>query len=177
MKIAYRPVRACKLLCLLQRRIYRAANTKFAHIRSYMSPGTMVPQKQGAYEKEAMGKVRLKMLTLPWCKQRSCRLKASKLLRLMQRRIRRQIQISSHSELHVTRYYVCTKARCISKGSYGEGKPKNVNLALVQTAHQPLRASKLLRLLQRRIGRPIQICANSELHIARYYGCTKASYI
>ena len=34
--------------------------------------------------------------------------------------------------------------------------------------HRPLRGSKLLRLMQRRKARPIQICANSELHIAWY---------
>ena len=61
----------------------------------------------------------------------------SKLLRLMKRRIGPPIQICAHSELHVARYYGCTKARCMSKGSYGEGELKNVNLALVQTAHRP----------------------------------------
>ena len=33
----------------------------FAHIRSYMSPGTMVTPKQSSYEKETMGEQKLKM--------------------------------------------------------------------------------------------------------------------
>ena len=49
-----------------------------------------------------------------------------------------------------------------------EGEPKNVNPVWVQKAYRPTRACKLLRLLQRRIGPPMEICANSGLFLARY---------
>ena len=53
------------------------------------------------------------------------------------------------------------------KEAMGKESPKNVSLAMVQTTHSPLRGSKLLRLMQRSIGPPIQTCAHSGLHVAR----------
>ena len=83
------------------------------------------------------------------------------------------MEIRANSELPVTWNNGCTEARCISKGSYGEGQPENVNLALVQWAHRPGRACKLLRFMHRGIGPSMEICANSELPVARYNGCTE----
>ena len=61
------------------------------------------------------------------------------------------MEICENSELPFSQYSVCTNERCKRKGSYGEGEPKNVNLEWMQKAHLQGRASKLLRLLQRRI--------------------------
>ena len=55
--------------------------------------------------------------------------------------------------------------------------PKNVNHALVQKEHLPARSSKLLRLVQRRVGQAVEICAHTELPDARYKACTNARYI
>ena len=103
---------------------------------------------------------------------RSC-----KLLRLVQRRVGPAVEICAHSELPVARYKGCTNARCIWKGSLGEGEPKYVNLALVEKTHLPVRGCKLLRLMQRRVVPPVEICTHSELPFARYKGCTNAMCI
>ena len=62
-------------------------------------------------------------------------------------------------------YHVYTKAVVISKGSYGEGEPKNINLGLVQEAYLPEGAIKLAGFMQRRIRPIIEICGNSGLYI------------
>ena len=78
-------------------------------------------------------------------------MRACKLLRPLQRRIVPKKEICANSELPVARNKGCTVARCIWKGSYGEGETKNVNLELAQKAHPPGWARKLLCLLQRRV--------------------------
>ena len=103
--------------------------------------------------------------------------RSSKLLRLVQRRVGQAVEICAHTELPDARYKACTNARYILKGSFEEGEPKNVNLALVEKAHLPLRACKLLRLLQRRKGQPVKIYAHSELTVARYKGYINARCI
>ena len=112
----------------------------------------------------------------PWVGVKSARSGTGlqNILRLMQRLIRQSMEISANSELPIARYNICTKARCIWKGIYGEGEPKNVNLVLVRKAHRPWRACKQLRALKRSIGPSMEICANSELPIASYNVCTKA---
>ena len=102
---------------------------------------------------------------------------AFKLLRFPLRLIVPSIEICVNSELPIARHKVCTNPRFNSKGSYGEGESKNVNIVFEQKAHLPGRASKLLRFLQRRIVPCMKICANSELLIARYSVCTKERYI
>ena len=99
--------------------------------------------------------------------------RACKLLRLVQRREGPQVEICGHSKLPVARYKGCTNARYILKGSYFEEvEPKNVNLPVVQKEHLPVRVCKLLRLVQRRVGTPVEIYAHSELPVARYKVCT-----
>ena len=51
---------------------------KFAHIRSYLSPGTKVTPTQGACEKEALMKESLKMETLRWWKKSTFLFEAAK---------------------------------------------------------------------------------------------------
>ena len=46
----------------------------------------------------------------------------------------------------------------ISKGGYGEGKPKNLNPESVQKAYTPVRVCKLPGFMQRRVGPTIGIC-------------------
>ena len=87
------------------------------------------------------------------------------------------MEICSISGHPVARYNGCTNARCIWKGSWGEGEPKNVNLETVQKAHRPERASKLLRFLHRRLWPWTKIYANSGLPVAQYNGCTNARCI
>ena len=55
----------------------------------------------------------------------------------------------------------------ISKGSYGNVEPKNVNPESVQTAYRCVRASKLPGYLKRRIGPTMEICVNLGLPIAK----------
>ena len=66
---------------------------------------------------------------------RSC-----KLLRLVKRRVGSAVEIYAHSELPVARKKGCTNTRYILKAIFEEGEPKNVNLALVEKAHLPVRA-------------------------------------
>ena len=64
------------------------------------------------------------------------------------------------------------------KEAMGKGEPKNViNLELVQKAHRPGTACKLLRLLRRRVGPSMEISTNSELPVARYNVCINARCI
>ena len=60
MQEAYKPVRACKLLRLLQFRIY-GRQWKFTHILVYLKPGTMFAPMQDAHENEAKGMESLEM--------------------------------------------------------------------------------------------------------------------
>ena len=83
----------------------------------------------------------------------------------MQRRIGPIIEILEVQGYVSSSYHVCTKAIFISKGSYGEGDPKNINLWLVQEAYLPVGAIKLAGFMQRRIGPIIEICGNSGLPI------------
>ena len=85
----------------------------------------------------------------------------------MLRRVGLPWEICTHSQLPVARYKDCTNTSYILKGSFEEGEPKNVNLQVVQKEHLPVWACKLLRLVQRLIGPPVEICAHSELPVAR----------
>ena len=103
--------------------------------------------------------------------------RASKFLRILHRHIGPTMEIFAISGLLLARYNGWTKARCIWKGSYGDGEPKNLNLELVQKANRQGRACKLLCIQHRRIASTMEICATSGLLLARYNGCTKPRFI
>ena len=63
-------------------------------------------------------------------------------------------------------YRVCTTAIFLPKGGYGNGKPKNVTLVLVQLAHFAVRGRKLRTFMQRGIEPTVQIYGNSGLPFA-----------
>ena len=101
--------------------------------------------------------------------------RAYKPLGLLQRRIGPSTEIFANSGLPLVRYNVCTNARCIWKGSYGEAEHKNVNPELIgaksvqiwtglQTTWSPAAPS-------------IEICAKSGQSLARYNVCTNARCI
>ena len=75
------------------------------------------------------------------------------------------MKICPISELSVARYNGSPEVRCKCKKCYGEGEPENVNLALVQQAHRPARACKLVRFMHQRIGPSMEISENSELPV------------
>ena len=66
--------------------------------------------------------------------------RACKLLRLVQRHVAPPVEICTHSEVPVARFKGCTNARCVCKGSFEKGEPKNVNLAVVEITHLPVPA-------------------------------------
>ena len=84
------------------------------------------------------------------------------------------MEIFANAEFPLARYSACTNAKGTLNGSYGEGEPENVNFESVRKAHQPERACKLMDLMHRRIGPSMEICANSQLPLARYIVCTNA---
>ena len=91
----------------------------------------MVALIQCAYEKELMGKESLQMQTLSRCKKRTD-LDGPASYSVPSRAVYgREWKFCSCSKLPPDLYNACTNARCISKGSYGEGELKNVSLESV----------------------------------------------
>ena len=75
---------------------------------------------------------------------------------------------SPHTQLSVNMLFaLVSSSQLARKGSYGVVEPENVNPESVRKAYRPARNPKLLRLLQRRIGPSMEICANSGLPPAR----------
>ena len=103
--------------------------------------------------------------------------RASQYLRLLQRRIEPSMEICLHSRRFLARYKGCTNARCILSRSYGPEKFKNVNPISVHRAHKAVQACQYLRPLQRPIEQSMEIRVHSRPFLARYKGCTNASYI
>ena len=104
-------------------------------------------------------------------------LRAGQYFRSLQRSIVPTIEIRVHSPLILARYKGCTNARYILSRSCGHEDFKNVNPFSVQKAHKALRAIKYLRSLQRSIVPSMEIRVHSSLILARYKGCTNASYL
>ena len=103
--------------------------------------------------------------------------RASKLLRPQQFSVGPSVEICVKSGLPLARYNVCTNARCICRGSLGDGELEYESPGSVQKAHQRGRACKLLRPQRFSVGPWVEICAKSGLPLARYNVCTNARCI
>ena len=94
----------------------------------------------------------------------------------MHRRIGPKLGIYVHWG-HLSPWYsVCTNAINISKGSYGNGEPKNVILFSVQKAHLAVRAIKLPGFMHSLTGPNAGIFGNSGLPFAMvpcFHQCNK----
>ena len=87
------------------------------------------------------------------------------------------MEIRVHSRLFQARYKGCTNARCILSRSYGHEEFKNVNPFSVQKAHKVARAGLYIRPMPSLIVQSMEIQVHSRLILARYKGCTKATFI
>ena len=103
--------------------------------------------------------------------------RAGQYLRPMQGRIVPSMEIRVYSQLILARYPGCTNAMFILSRSNGHEEFKNVNPISVQKAHKAVRAGQYLRPMQRRIVPSKEIHVHSRLILARYPGCTNASFI
>ena len=103
--------------------------------------------------------------------------RARKLFLLHHRRIIQGMEIRANSRLTLPRNNSCTNANYIWEGSCGNGEAKDANDPFEHSAHQAVRARKLLRLHHRCIITAMEIRANSRQTLPRNNSCTNANYI
>ena len=87
------------------------------------------------------------------------------------------MEIRANSRLTLPRNNSCTNANYIWEGSCGNGEAKNANPPFVHSAHQAVRAHKLLRLHHRCIITAMEIRTNSRQILPRNNSCTNGNYI
>ena len=135
----------------------------FEEIRGFLSPRYRVCTKaiiisKGSYVNEEPKNAILVSVQKAHFPVRGCKLPG-----FMQQRKGPNMEILGNSVLPFPTISTCTKAIIISKGSWGNGKPKNVIFMSVQEAHFPVWGCKLPGFMQRRIGRNMEIGGNSRL--------------